>query len=222
MYERARSSGMKAQGAYPEHPSESTDGGREVGDDASLNGAEVGGEGRTAVETEPTEPQQDRAKNDVGCVVGLVRESLGAIASALTEVDGNRECGSARRDVDGRAAGEVEATHDERPTVRVPRPAGNRVVDYRRPNEGEDDGWPETSTFRNSTERDHWSDGREHELEDAEGNGWDTRAADGRLFEDTLETEVLWLRGHECPRRVPQVERLTEITNVLVTSFAER
>ena len=33
-------------------------------------------------------------------------------------------------------------------------------------------------------------DCREHELEDAEGNGRDTRTADGRLFEDTLETEV--------------------------------
>ena len=42
------------------------------------------------------------------------------------------------RDVDGRASREVEAAELERPPIGVPGPAGNGVVDDRRPDEHED------------------------------------------------------------------------------------
>lgn len=83
----------------PEHPGQSTDGGSQVGDDASLNGAQVGGESAAAVESEPSEPEHDRAENDVGGVVWLVRETLGAVAAALAEVERDGESGSSRRNV---------------------------------------------------------------------------------------------------------------------------
>lgn len=77
----------------PNHPSQPANARCKVGHDARLGSAQVRGKGRPAVETEPAEPEEDCAKDDVGGIVGLVREALGSIAGALSEVDGDRECG---------------------------------------------------------------------------------------------------------------------------------
>ena len=111
----------------PEHPGQTADAGSEVGDDASLGGTEVGAERGSAIEAEPSEPEEDRAENDVGRVVGLVRKALGTVATALAEVDGNRERGGTGADVHGRATGEVKTSQLVGPTVRVPSPACDRV-----------------------------------------------------------------------------------------------
>ena len=67
----------------PEHPGETTHARSQVGDDARLDGAEVRGEGGAAVEPEPPEPEEDRAEDDIGRVVGLVRETLGTVPATL-------------------------------------------------------------------------------------------------------------------------------------------
>lgn len=76
----------------PEHPGQTTDRGSEVGDDARLRGTQIRGKGRAAVESEPTEPEEDRAEDDVGCVVWFVGEALGTISAALAEVDRDGQC----------------------------------------------------------------------------------------------------------------------------------
>lgn len=78
----------------PEHPGQSTDGSSQVGDDASLNGAQVGRESATTVESEPSEPEHDRAENDERGVVWLVSETLSSVAAALAKVKRDGESGS--------------------------------------------------------------------------------------------------------------------------------
>lgn len=162
---------------YPEHPREATDRRSQVGDDARLHSAEVGRQSRSSVEAEPTEPEEDRAKHDVGRVVRLVRESLSAIAPTLAEVDGDSERRGTGGDVDGCATGEVKAAHDECPSIRIPRPASNGVVDECRPQEGEHNRGPETSALSDCAKCEYGGDGGEHQLEDTERDGGNTRAA---------------------------------------------
>ncbi len=60
------------------------------------------------------------------------------IAVALAQHNAVGERGSARGDVHGCAAGEIEATELVHPAGRVPGPAGDGVVDDGRPDEYED------------------------------------------------------------------------------------
>lgn len=175
----------------PEHPGQPAHRRREVGDDARLDGAQVRGERRAAVEAEPAEPEEDGAEHDVGGVVGLVREALGAVAAAAPEVDADGERGGAGGDVHGRAAGEVEPAEDEGPAVGVPGPARDGVVDEGRPDEDEDEDGADARVLGERTDGEHGRDGGEHELVDAEEDGGDARAADGRFLEDALERKVL-------------------------------
>lgn len=102
-----------------QHPGETADGSCEVGNDAGHDCAEVGRKRRTTVEAEPSEPEEDRAKDDIGSVVGLVRNRLGSVPVTLAEVESNRERGCTTADVDRSATSEVEFTEHERPSVRV-------------------------------------------------------------------------------------------------------
>ena len=131
----------------PEHPSQTTDGSSQVGNNASLDSTQVGTESRTAVESEPTEPEQNRAQNDVGSVVGLVCKSLGSVATTFAEVDRNSKCGGTGRNVDGSSTGEIVTSHDKGPTVGVPRPARDGIVNYSRPDEDKDHNWTEATAF---------------------------------------------------------------------------
>ena len=139
----------------PEHPSQTTDGSSQVGNNASLDSTQVGTESRTAVESKPTEPEQNRAQNDVGSVVGLVCKSLGSVATTLAEVDGNSKCSGTGRNVDGSSTGEIVTTHDKGPTVGVPRPARDGIVNYGRPDEDEDEHRTETGAFSEATDGEH-------------------------------------------------------------------
>ena len=71
----------------PEHPSQTTDGSSQVGNNASLDSTQVGTESRTAVESEPTEPEQNRAQDDVGSVVRLVCEAVRTVSATLAQID---------------------------------------------------------------------------------------------------------------------------------------
>ena len=140
---------------HPEHPGQAADGRSEVGDDARLDGAQVGGERRAAVESKPAEPEEDRAEHDVGRVVGLVRQALSAISAALAEVDGDGEGGGSGGNMDGSSAGKVEPAEDEGPAVGVPRPAGDGVVYDGRPDEDENHNGTKTTALSNSTDSEH-------------------------------------------------------------------
>lgn len=128
------------QTVVEQDPGDAADGSSEVRDDASHDGAHVGGERRAAVEAEPADPQEDGAEDDVGDVVRAVRQAGGlGVAGSLADHDGEGERGGTGRDVHRSATGEVEASHLERPAVGVPGPVRDRVVHYGGPDEHKDD-----------------------------------------------------------------------------------
>lgn len=175
----------------PNHPRQPAHARRKVSHNARLSRTQVRGKGRAAVEPEPAEPEEDCAEDDVGGVVGLVREALCSVAGALSEVDGNSQCGGSGGNVDGRAAGKVESAHDKAPAGGVPGPARDGIVDEGAPDKDEDCDGAETATLCETTEGEHGGDGGEHELVDAKDEGGDTGAAHRRLVEDALESKVL-------------------------------
>lgn len=118
-----------------------------VGHGAGHSGAHGRSESRPAVEAEPAEPEEDCSKDDIGGIVGLVREALGAPALALAQVDGNRKASGTRGDVHGGTTCEIEAAGDEDPSGGVPGPACNGVVYECGPDEYEDEEGPEAGAF---------------------------------------------------------------------------
>ncbi len=111
-----------------------------MGDNAGHDGTEVSGESRATVEAEPSDPEENGTEDDVRNVVRSVRETCGLFVSGtLAEHDGESESSGTGGDVDGCATGEIETAELERPTVRIPGPVGDRVVDDGRPDEDEDD-----------------------------------------------------------------------------------
>lgn len=129
---------LSLQSPIEQHPGDTTDGSSQVGNDACLDGSEVGRESRSTVESKPTEPEEDCTEDNVRGVVGLVGESLGTVTSSLTEVCGNGQVGSSGRDMDGRSTGKVETSEFVGPSVRVPGPACDWTVHDGHPNEDED------------------------------------------------------------------------------------
>lgn len=112
-----------------------------MGDDAGHDGTQIGAERTAAIEAKPSDPEEDCAEDDVGDVVRAVWQPVVlVVSSAPPEHQGVCKGSGARGDVDGRAAGKVEATELEGPPVGVPGPVGNRIVDDCRPDEHEDDG----------------------------------------------------------------------------------
>lgn len=80
-----------------------------------------------------------------------------AISRALAQHHGVCEGSSTRRNVDGSSAGEIEATHEERPAFGVPCPARDGVVDYSRPDENENQTRQHTPTVGSSADGKSWT-----------------------------------------------------------------
>jgi hypothetical protein len=79
-----------------ENPSQATDAGSNVGNNAGHDGAGVGSKSGTTVEAEPANPEEDGSKNDVGDIVGAVRQAADlAVAGTLSEHQGIRESSGA-------------------------------------------------------------------------------------------------------------------------------
>lgn len=172
-------------------PREATDAGRNVSDDASHHSAQVRSQGAASIKAEPPDPQEDRSEDDVCNVVRPVGEALDlGVTVALAQHDGVCQSRSARRDVDGRAAGEVEAAELEGPAVCIPRPVGNRVVDDRRPDEDKNKGRQHAAAVGDCADGKSWRDGGEHALVQAEQQVRDLGAADAGLAQDLHEAEV--------------------------------
>lgn len=157
---RAKTDGgeLSLESPVEQHPGDTTDRSSEVGNDTSLDGAEVGGKSGSTVETKPAEPEEDGAKDDKGSVVGLVCETLGAVASSFTEVDGDGEGSGTRGNVNGGSTSEIETTHVEDPSLRVPCPACDRAVDDGQPAEEEDHDGADFGSFGETTNGEDTSD----------------------------------------------------------------
>jgi hypothetical protein len=122
-----------------QHPSNTTHRSSDVSNNTSHDRAHVGRERRAAIEAEPSDPEEDRAKDDMSNIVRSVWEAMGvAIAGPLAQHEGVCKGCCARGDMDWSSACEVKSAHLVGPSCGVPSPAGNGVVDYRCPDEDED------------------------------------------------------------------------------------
>ena len=77
-------------------PCHTADGGSKIGYDASHDGAHVGTKGATAVEAEPSDPQEHGPEDYVGHVVRAVVELVSSVTTSLAKHDREGERSSAR------------------------------------------------------------------------------------------------------------------------------
>jgi hypothetical protein len=177
-------------------PCKSTDGGSKISDDASHGSTKVAAERGTTVESEPTEPEEDGSEDDVRDIVRSVVKFMGAVSTALAQHDGIGEGGGTRRDVDGSTSSEIESAQLVDPTVGVPRPAGNGIIDNGCPDKDEDDGRKHTTTLGDSANGESRGNSSEHTLENGKekiGN------VAGFLGKNTLETKVVEISNEFAP-----------------------
>jgi hypothetical protein len=158
--------------------------------------------------------------------VGLVGKCFSAISASLSEVDRDGEGGGARRDVDGRSTSEVVTSVEERPAFRVPSPACDGVINESGPHKDKEKKGAEVRTFGETSNSDHWSvgwrlalaphgppsdehlrDSREHQLVNAENDGWNACTSNGGFFENTLHTEIFCAKKIEFVRSSSHVAR---------------
>ena len=90
--------------------------------------------------------------------------------------------------MDGSTASKVETAQLVYPTVGVPCPAGNRVINDCGPDKDEDHARKHATTFSGCTNCECRGDSREHTLEDRKKEIGDVSTL---LSEDSLETEVV-------------------------------
>lgn len=132
-------------------PGDSTDGSSNVGNQASHNSTDVGSTGRSTVESEPSNPEENGTEDNVGDVVWAVVEFVSAVSASLSKHERVSQSSRSRRNMDWSSSGEIETSHLVRPSVGVPGPAGKWVVDYGGPDEHEDDGWKHATTLSSGT-----------------------------------------------------------------------
>lgn len=145
---------------------------------AGLHGAQIGAEGRTAVEAQPSKPEEGRAQDDQTDVVGA--EVGHHLLLPSTEDQGVGEGGQARADLDGASASVVHDAVLEAPAVDVPGPAGDGAVDERGPEEQEDHHGEHAAAFGDGAGGDGGGGGAElHLVEGVEEFGDQGRARAG-------------------------------------------
>lgn len=140
-------------------------------------------------------------------IVRAVVQLMRAMAPSLAQHHRVRERRAPRRDMHGRTAREVKTAEPVRPPGRVPRPAGNRVVDDRRPHEHEDDAGEHAPALGDGAHGEGDGDGAEHALVDGEEEVRDAGRADRGLREDVAEAKVFEV-ANEAARRVREGERV--------------
>ena len=126
-------------------------------------GRAVGRERGAGVETEPAEPQERPADDDVNDVVRP--QALHAEALARAEYKGNGQTGEARRDVDHVAPGEVEVSRRAEKTPGPPLSVTDGTVDGKVPKEDEEEDGLEFHTLGEGATDEGRGDGGEGELE---------------------------------------------------------
>jgi hypothetical protein len=121
-------------------PCDTSDAGSQVSNNCGHDSTHVGSESGTSIESEPTNPEEDSPDDNVCHVVGAVVQLMGAMSSALAQHDGVRESCRSGRDVHWGSTGEVKTTHLVDPSLRVPCPARNWIIDEGGPDKHEDNG----------------------------------------------------------------------------------
>lgn len=181
---------LPLQAVVEDAPGDAADAGGQIGDDGGHDGAQVRRQGRARVETEPADPHEDGADDDVGDVVRAVVELLGAVASPLAQHHRVSQRGRPGRDMYGRAPRKVETPHAVGPAARVPGPARDRIVDYSRPDEHEDDAGQHAAALGHGARGKGYRDGGEHALVDGEHEVGDSVGAHRGAGEDAPEAEI--------------------------------
>lgn len=156
------------QSVIDQAPRDSTNAGSQVGDNSRNDSSHVSAQGRTGVEAEPANPQEDSAKNDLCDIMRTVVELLGAMAPTFTEHVRVCKCCRAGGNMHWRATSKIETAHLEGPTRRIPSPACDRVIYDCTPNKHVDDAGEDASTLCYGTYCKRDSDGCEHSLIDGE------------------------------------------------------
>ncbi len=130
----------------------------------------VGGQGRTGIEAEPTDPQHRRPDGGQHQIVRLHRH-LG-VTLALADDQCCDQAGDAGIDVHHGAAGEVEDVPiPEQRAIARPRHVADRQVDDREPDRGEQHHRPEAHAFGKGSDDQRRRDDGEGELEQHEDQG---------------------------------------------------
>jgi hypothetical protein len=136
--------------------------GGEVGVPASHGSAKVGTEGRSTVEAQPSEPQENGAEGDEGDVVRT--EVKHHLLLAATEDHRVGEGTATGNDLDGSSTSVVESTPLEEPAVDVPGPVCDGAVYDGGPQPDEDHHGDKTTALSNATDDDGSSDSAELHL----------------------------------------------------------
>ena len=143
-------------------------------------------------------------------VMRTVIELMGTVASPLPEHHRVCEGGGTRRDVHRCSSRKIQPSHLVGPPTRVPRPAGDGIVDDGGPDEHENDTGQHAPTLRDGTRSQGDSDGREHALIYGEEKIGDLVGADGGACKNVHEAEIRevtdeWAgRVGECQRIAPE------------------
>lgn len=122
----------------------------------------------------------------VRAIVQLVR----AMTTSLAQHHRVSERGAPRRNMHGRATCKVQPAELIRPPGRVPRPAGDGVIDDGGPDKHEDDAWKHAAALGDGTHGECDGDSAKHALIDGEEEVGDAGRAHRGLREDILEAEV--------------------------------
>ena len=173
-----------------------------------LRGHEVGGERRTRVEAEPTEPQdagtQQRERQ------GVRWHRVLRPAASLPEQDHQRERTGSRVDVDDRATGEVERAAVREPAA-TEDPVRNRQVHEDRPQREEADPRRPAHAIRDRSGDERGRDHRERELErDEREVGNPERAKLPSPFVMPVEARVVEVADEPLVAEVAEGEREAE------------
>lgn len=135
------------QSVVHQTPGHTSNGGSQVSDNGSHNRTQVGRESRAGVESEPADPQEHGADDNVGDIVRAVVELVGSVATTLAQHQGVGERGRSGSNVHGGTTSEVKTSELEHPSRRVPCPAGDGVVDDSGPDEHEDNAGEHATTL---------------------------------------------------------------------------
>jgi len=161
-------------------PSNATDASCQVGDYGSHDGAEVRRESRSGIEAKPANPEKDGSNDDVGDVVRAIVELLSTVATSLSKHIRISQRGASGSNMHRSSTGKIETTLIKNPALRIPGPAGDRVVDDGGPNEHVDDTWQHTASLgygahsqSNGNASEHALVNTKHEIRNAAApNGW--------------------------------------------------
>ena len=90
--------------------------------------------------------------------------------------------------MDWSTSGKIKTTENINPTIGIPCPTGDRIVDNGCPDEDEDDTRKHATAFSSSANCESWSDGSEHTLENGECQVGDVSSL---LSQNTFISKVL-------------------------------